>query len=212
MSSARQEPGAWAETVTLTPMRRRHLPEVLAIEAAVYPRPWSSQLFEGELERSGRTYVVARVGEAVVGYAGLLLIADDGHVATVAVDPAWQRRGVALRLLRELVTGALRLGANQLTLEVRVTNVGAQELYRRFGFAPAGARKAYYADNGEDALVMWAHDIRSPSYAERLRAIDAELAGTTVRSGFPAGDAGADVRAPSPYHPALADRSPLDAP
>lgn len=161
--------------VVVAPMRRRHLPDVLAIEAAVYPRPWSSRLFEEELERSNRVYVVARVGERVVGYAGLLMIADDGHVATVAVDPAWQRRGVATRLLRELVRGALALGANQLTLEVRASNLGAQDLYRRFGFAPAGARKAYYADNNEDAIVMWAHDVRSADYEARLEAIDREL-------------------------------------
>jgi ribosomal-protein-alanine N-acetyltransferase len=161
--------------IVVAPMRRRHLSEVLAIEAAVYPRPWSARLFEEELERSNRVYVVARAGERVVGYAGLLMIADDGHVATVAVDPDWQRRGVATRLLRELVRGAMALGANQLTLEVRASNLGAQELYRRFGFAPAGARKAYYADNNEDAIVMWAHDVRSPDYQARLEAIDRAL-------------------------------------
>ena len=69
-------------------------------------------------------YLVARVGATVVGYAGLLMIADDGHVATVAVDPAWQRRGLATRLLVELVRGAMELGANQLTLEVRMSNTG----------------------------------------------------------------------------------------
>jgi ribosomal-protein-alanine N-acetyltransferase len=173
-----------AGPVVVAPMRPRHLPGVLAIEAAVYPRPWSSRLFEEELTRSNRVYLVARVGDRVVGYAGLLMIADDGHVATVAVDPAWQRRGIATRLLRELVRGALALGANQLTLEVRTSNLGAQDLYRRFGFAPAGARKAYYADNGEDAIVMWAHDVRGEAYTARLAEIDEALGG--------AGPGGAD--------------------
>lgn len=181
--------------LTVSPMRRRHLPEVLAIEAQVYPRPWSSRLFEQELERSNRVYVVARAGAAVVGFAGLLMIADDGHVATVAVDPAWQRRGVGRCLLAELVTGALGLGANQLTLEVRVSNQGAQDLYRAFGFAPAGARKAYYADNNEDALVMWAHDIRGAEYQARLRDLARTAPVTVVRQGFDA--------APSVPHPAL---------
>ncbi len=153
-------------------MRRRHLPEVLAIEAEVYPKPWSARLFEDELARSGRVYVVARMGARVVGYAGLLMIADDGHVATVSVGPNWQRQGVATRLLAAVVRGALELGANQLTLEVRMSNFGAQALYRRFGFVPGGARKAYYADNGEDALVMWAHDVASDAYAERLAVLD----------------------------------------
>jgi ribosomal-protein-alanine N-acetyltransferase len=163
-------------------MRRRHLRAVLAIEGQVYPRAWSAALFEGELERRGRVYLVARVGPRVVAYAGLLMIADDGHVATVAVDPAWQRRQVATRLLVELVRGAMELGANQLTLEVRATDTGAQELYRRFGFAPAGVRKGYYG-HGEDAIVMWAHDVRLAAYTERLAAIEAGLHPATALLG-----------------------------
>ena len=170
--------------ITVSPMRRRHLPAVLDLEAQVYPRPWSARLFEDELSRSGRVYVVARVGSTLVGYAGLLMIADDGHVATVAVAPQWQRQGIATRLLLELVEGAMLLGANQLTLEVRMGNTGAQDLYRRFGFAPAGARKAYYSDNGEDALVMWAHDISTPDYAARLAEVVAALADPSRRLGF----------------------------
>ena len=185
-------------TITVSPMRRRHLPDVLAIEAQVYPRPWSSRLFENELERSGRVYLVARIGAQVVGYSGVLMIADDGHVATIAVDPAWQRRGIARCLLAELVRQAMVLGANQLTLEVRASNRGAQELYRSFGFAPAGARKAYYADNGEDALVMWAHDVRTDDYERRLRALESVAPGPVVRQGFsPAADS-------DPVHPASA--------
>ena len=95
----------------------------------------------------------------VVGYAGLMMVADDGHVTTVAVDPAWHRRGIGTRMLLELARRAPGRGVEQLTLEVRMSNAGAQELYRRFGFAPAGVRRGYYVDNGEDALVMWAHDI-----------------------------------------------------
>ncbi|MCU1454496.1 MAG: ribosomal-protein-alanine acetyltransferase [Acidimicrobiales bacterium] len=170
--------------VTLTPMRRSHLRSVLRIEAAVYPRPWSAQLFLGELAMSSRCYVVARAGATVTGYAGLLLIADDGHVTTLAVDPPWQRHGIATRLLLELIRQGLERGVEQLTLEVRTSNRAAQELYRRFGFAPAGVRKAYYADNAEDALVMWAHDVATPAYAERLAAIAAALPGGVDREGF----------------------------
>jgi ribosomal-protein-alanine N-acetyltransferase len=184
-----------APTVTIVPMRRRHLTEVLAIETAAYPRPWSSRLFEDELDRSRRLYLVARVGPTVVGYAGLLMIADDGHVATVAVDEGWQGRGVATRLLLALVRGAVGLGANQLTLEVRVSNQRAQDLYRRFGFAPAGARKAYYGDNGEDALIMWAHAVTDPGYAERLADIEACLPGTSAFAVAAASPA-------APVHPA----------
>lgn len=188
-----------ALALTVSPMRRRHLPQVLAIEAQVYPRPWSSRLFEGELDRSGRAYLVARLGSTVVGYAGVLMIADDGHVATIAVDPAWQRHGIARCLLVELVRQAMELGANQLTLEVRVTNRGAQDLYRSFGFAPGGARKAYYADNGEDALVMWAHDLRTDDYEARLRRAEGKARWPVVRQGF--AETAADR-----LHPAIAGR------
>ncbi|WP_426574156.1 ribosomal protein S18-alanine N-acetyltransferase [Aquihabitans sp. McL0605] len=193
-----------APEVIVAPMRRRHLPDVLAIEAQVYPRPWSSRLFEDELERTNRVYLVARLGPTVVGYAGLLMIADDGHVATIAVDPSWQRRGLARTLLVELVRGAMALGANQLTLEVRMSNKGAQELYRSLGFAPAGARKAYYSDNGEDALVMWAHDIATPEYEARLQGLESLAPGAVVRHGFPA-EAGSADGAP---HPAIAGGTP----
>ena len=193
-----QEIGApEALALTVSPIRRRHLPHVLAIEAQVYPRPWSSRLFEGELDRSGRVYLVARLGATVVGYAGVLMIADDGHVATIAVDPAWQRHGIARCLLVELVRQAMELGANQLTLEVRVTNRGAQDLYRSFGFAPGGARKAYYADNGEDALVMWAHGLRTDEYRARLQRAEGEARWPVVRQGFADG---AEAR----LHPAVA--------
>lgn len=202
-------------SVTISPMRPRHLRAVLEIERKVYPRPWSSRLFEDELGRSNRLYVVARVGPTVVGYAGVLMIADDGHVATVAVDPTWQGHGVARRLVAELVRGALLLGANQLTLEVRVSNLVAQSVYRHFGFAPAGARKGYYADDGEDALVMWAHGVAEPEYRQRLAAIDASFTPPTVRAGFqPTSPVPSDhpvaggSPAAGPRHPAHTEQQP----
>ncbi len=185
-----------SEALVVAPMRRRHLREVCAIEAGTHPHPWTERLFIDELSRSGRVYMVARFGATVVGYAGILMIADDGHLATVSVTPGWQRRGIARRLLVAVIRGAIELGANQLTLEVRTSNVGAQELYRRFGFAPAGARKAYYADNGEDALVMWAHDITTAAYADRLAALDLDLSGG-ASTGRPSRPGSAQPSAPA---------------
>ena len=196
-SDPRGDPAA-ALDVTITPMRRRHLPSVLRIEGEVYPRPWSEELFLGEITYQSRAYVVARVGPEVVGYAGLLVIADDGHITTVAVDPRWRRHAVASRMVLELCRQAVERGCNQLTLEVRASNRGAQELYRHFGFAPAGVRKGYYADDGEDAIIMWAHEASSDEYAQRLASIAASLPGTTVREGF-------DASAPDGGHPAGTD-------
>ena len=109
--------------VTIGPMRRRHLRAVLRIEQQVYPRPWSMGLFMSELGiRGSRVYVVARVGSTVVGYGGLMLVAEDGHVTTLAVDPAWHRHKLGTRLLHTLATAAIRRGAKNLTLEVRASN------------------------------------------------------------------------------------------
>lgn len=167
--------------VQIVPMRRRHLRSVLRIEAAVYPSPWSYNLFLSELAlRLAREYVVARVGGSVVGYGGLMIVADDAHVTTLAVDPAWHRRQIATRVLLHLARSAVQRGVRNLTLEVRASNSAAQELYRRFGFSPVGVRRNYYVETNEDALIMWAEDIHGEEYAIRLQEIETGIAGSTT--------------------------------
>lgn len=183
--------------VHLVPMRRRHLRSVLRIEAQVYPRPWSLGLFMSELAlRNSRVYYVARVDGVVVGYGGLMVSGDDGHITTLAVDPAWQRRKLASRLLLALTREGVARGVASLTLEVRVSNSAAQELYRRFGFAPAGIRRNYYVETNEDALVMWAHDVDRPEYRHRLERIEAGIPGVTLLHDGRSFDDG-----PDPEHP-----------
>ncbi len=170
--------------VRITPMRRRHLRGVLRIEQQVYPRPWTFGLFLGEIsQRTSRIYLVARVGSEVVGYAGMFRAIEDGHITTIAVDPAWQRHGIATRMLLALAQAAVDRGCRNLTLEVRMSNSGAQALYQRFGFVPAGVRKGYYPETGEDALVMWANDVDTDLYAARLREIESGVPGRTVIEG-----------------------------
>ena len=167
--------------VTISPMRRRHLRGVLKIEGKVYPRPWSMGLFMSEIsQRERRVYLVARVGGTVVGYGGLMLVMEDGHVTTLAVDPAWHRHSIGTRLLLALADAGMEQGTENLTLEVRLSNRPAQELYRRFGFVPAGVRKGYYVETNEDALVMWANDLDTPAMAARRTALAASVRGTTV--------------------------------
>jgi ribosomal-protein-alanine N-acetyltransferase len=169
------------EQVIIEPMRRRHLADVMVIEQASYPKPWSRNVFLSELElaRKGeRHYVVARAGGAAIGYAGLMFVTDDAHVTNIAVVSDHQRCGVGSRLLAELGWEAVRRGSEAMTLEVRVSNIGAQTLYRRFGFVPAGVRQRYY-ENTEDAIVMWCHDIRTEAFAARL----AELSPQSVPEG-----------------------------
>lgn len=167
--------------VQIVPMRRRHLRTVVRIEQSVYPTPWSHNLFLSEIAlRISRVYLVARVGGTVVGYGGVMLVGEDAHVTTIAVDPAWHRRQIATRLLLQLTRSAIERGARNLTLEVRMTNSGAQELYRRFGFAPVGVRRGYYVETKEDALIMWAEHIDGAAYADLMRDIEHGIAGTTI--------------------------------
>lgn len=170
-------PHAVRTTVRIAPMRRRHLRSVLRIEAHVYPRPWTLGLYLGELALPDeqRVYLVARSGGDVVGHAGLMFAATDGHVTTIAVDPAWQRRGIGAQLLLVLVREAVARGALDLTLEVRASNGGAQALYRRFGFVEAGTRRGYYQEDGEDAVIMWANDVATPAYRAHLDRLAGEL-------------------------------------
>lgn len=167
--------------VVLTPMRRRHLRSVLRIEEIVHPRPWSMGLFLSELAYGpSRLWYVAKVGSTVVGYAGLMLVEEDGHITNVAVAPAWQRHHIGTRLVHALAVAARERGAKHLTLEVRVSNVAAQRLYQAFGFAPAGVRKGYYVETNEDAIIMWATDVDTPEYEARLAALAGAVPGTTV--------------------------------
>jgi ribosomal-protein-alanine N-acetyltransferase len=153
-------------------MRRRHLKGVMAIERQVYPRPWSPNLFLSEMsELRNRTYLVARIGREVVGYGGIMCYGDEAHVTTIAVDPAHHRKKIGTRLLYDLVQEAIRLGAQAVSLEVRVSNWGAQRLYSQYGFRPVGIRKNYYQETGEDAVVMWSDNIRTPDYREQLERI-----------------------------------------
>jgi [ribosomal protein S18]-alanine N-acetyltransferase len=157
-------------------MHRRDLKAVLDIEKRVFPEPWSSTIFASELAlRHGRSYRVARLGRRVIGYRGLMLTGEEAHVTTIAVAPEFHRHGIATVLLLDAVRVSIESGAGKLSLEVAFSNSGAQALYRRFGFAPVGVRKGYYQMTGEDAYVMFAYDIGSAEYAQRIAGLEEEL-------------------------------------
>lgn len=141
--------------VVVDPMRMDDVAAVHEIERLSFRTPWPAYAFEQEL-RANRLarYIVARAGDRIVGFAGIWMMVDEAHVTTFGVHPDWRRQAIGRQLLLNLVELADSIGARRMTLEVRESNVAAQALYQRFGFEVVGRRKAYYSDDGEDALVM----------------------------------------------------------
>jgi [ribosomal protein S18]-alanine N-acetyltransferase len=125
------------------------------IERRAYRTPWSRSMFASELAKPSSICLGAFEGEQLVGYVINSRYVDAWHVMNVAVDPDYQRRGIATILLERLFELTADDDRRGYTLEVRVSNAGAIQLYERLGFERRGTRRGYYTDNREDALIMW---------------------------------------------------------
>lgn len=162
---------ALTAAVRVAPMAIDDIPAVLEIEQASFTTPWPPEAFNQELRHNRLArYTVARQGSAVVGYAGVWLMVDEAHITTFAVHPDWRRQGVGRRLLLAMLIVANELGADRMTLEVRVSNTAAQALYQAHGFAIAGRRERYYTDDGEDAYIMTTPPLASTAMREPMAA------------------------------------------
>jgi ribosomal-protein-alanine N-acetyltransferase len=175
-SDARSQPLA-ATDLVLRPMLPSDLPAVAEIEAASYSGGWPVTAFAHELEHNRLArYIVLEAGGALAGFAGVWLMFDEAHVVTVAVAPRFRRRGFGKLLVHALVGLAKREGMAAATLECRVSNEAARRLYATYGFYEVGARKAYYSDNGEDAVIMTTETLESPAFAARYKQLEEQLA------------------------------------
>jgi ribosomal-protein-alanine N-acetyltransferase len=171
-------------TLTLRRMTPADLPAVAAVERAAFENGWPATAFAHELEQNAMArYLLVELvppgeGQApvVLGFAGLWLIVDEAHVVTVAVTPPCRRHGLGRLLVHALVTLARDCGMTDATLECRVSNQAARALYRDYGFHEVGLRKHYYADNGEDAVIMTTEAFSSEGYRARLARLEARLA------------------------------------
>ena len=142
---------------TIRVAERRDVPELLEIEGAQFPEPWTRSMLLDEITNlETRRYTVAVEQKRILGYLGVMYVLDELHVNTIGTLPGQEGRGVATSLLDEAWIVAKERGVQRATLEVAVSNKRALELYTRFGFAPVGVRKNYYERTREDALVLWA--------------------------------------------------------
>jgi ribosomal-protein-alanine N-acetyltransferase len=147
---------------------------VSQIERASFSTVWPSDAFFNELSTNKLAhYFVGRFDDRIVAYGGIWVILEDSHVTTLAVDPAYRGKRFGEVMLLRLIDEALERGAAWMTLEVRESNAIAQQLYRKYGFTTVTMRRGYYSDDNESALVMWAGNLKSELYRNRLRVLRA---------------------------------------
>lgn len=129
---------------------------IVEVETASFTMPWSHQSFFGELaDNPHARYIIVELDGKIIGYAGVWIIFEEGHVTNIAIHPAHRGQKYGEKLVQKLIDVAKSCGASSMTLEVRISNIAAQTLYKKLGFEARGRRKAYYADNKEDAIIMW---------------------------------------------------------
>lgn len=146
--------------IDILSLKLEHIDSVLVIDSLCFPTPWSRESFQKEIESNKfARYIIAKKGDVVIGYAGMWLILDEGHITNIAVHPEYRGIGAGNRLLEGLIEICRMELINSLTLEVRKSNIVAQNLYKKYGFVEEGIRKEYYGDNKEDAIIMWKHNI-----------------------------------------------------
>jgi [ribosomal protein S18]-alanine N-acetyltransferase len=143
---------------------RRDIGELLVIEEAQFPEPWTKRILLDEIENTEtRRYTVAVEKKRIVGYLGIMFVLEELHVNTIGTLPQEEGRGIATSLLDEAWVDARERGIKRATLEVAVSNKRAIDLYYRYGFRPVGVRKNYYEKSHEDALILWADLKDDPS-------------------------------------------------
>jgi ribosomal-protein-alanine N-acetyltransferase len=142
--------------IEISRMGIEDIDDVMVVEKLSFTIPWSKNaLIEEVTKNTFAKYIIAKVNARVVGYAGMWKVCDEGHITNIAVHPEYRRQGIGNKLVENLILIAEEEGISRMTLEVRRGNCAAQNMYKKHGFVEEGFRKAYYADNGEDAIIMW---------------------------------------------------------
>ena len=148
------------QNFNIVPLELKYIDGVLEVDKLCFSIPWSRESFIDEvLKNKFARYVIAIYDDKVVGYAGMWLIAMEGQITNIATHPNYRGMGVASLMLESLLSICKEENVLAMTLEVRSSNFSALSLYKKYGFVQEGLRKQYYADNKEDAIIMWKHDI-----------------------------------------------------
>ena len=150
---------------------------VMRIEALSFSTTWPPSAFASELSdnRLAHYFIGRMPGGDVIAYGGIWVILEDSHITTIAVHPDWRGKKYGEEMLVRLLHEAIDRGASWITLEARESNTVAQNLYKKYGFTTVSTRRAYYSDNGENAVVMWAGNLRGDVYRNRLTVLEEEL-------------------------------------
>lgn len=141
--------------IEIREMTKADVSEVSLVENACFATPWTENSFEKEIKNKFARYVVAKIDGKIVGYGGLWLIVDEGHITNIAVLKEHRNKQVGSKILEALIEICKKRNLLSMTLEVRKSNKAALTLYEKYGFKEAGIRPKYYADNNEDAIIMW---------------------------------------------------------
>ncbi|MEO6834859.1 MAG: ribosomal protein S18-alanine N-acetyltransferase [Candidatus Tumulicola sp.] len=162
------------DRLSIVPMASSDVSAVTRIERASFSTVWPADAFFNELGTNKLAhYFVGRIDGRIVAYGGIWVILEDSHVTTLAVDPDYRGKRFGEVMLLRLIDEALDRGAAWMTLEVRESNAVAQQLYRKYGFTTVTMRRGYYSDDNESALVMWAGNLKSELYRNRLHVLRA---------------------------------------
>lgn len=144
------------EKVEIVPMTGEDIKSVYDVECKSFITPWSLKSFTSEIYNNNMAkYLVAKIDGKVVGYGGMWIILDEGHITNIAVHPDHRGKKIGDALVKALINLAGENDVERMTLEVRPSNWAAINLYKKYGFKEAGVRKGYYQDTGEDAIIMW---------------------------------------------------------
>ena len=141
-------------------MTSKDIDGVFEVEKNCFEHHWSKDAFAKELKNDVARYLVAKLDGKVVGYVGIWFVMDEGHITNVAVHSDYRGKKIGDELVKSLVNLCKENNIVSMTLEVRVSNVVAQNLYKKYGFKLSGIRKEYYSDNKEDAMIMW-NDVKA---------------------------------------------------